>query len=581
MFLAALNMSIAAGILLALVLILRQVMRRYAAAGFRYLLWIPFLFRLLVPYALPSIFSVYNLFHRKVASPNGLLLTVVYLDSPTLPLAQDLLSGQAQPEWNLLAWGCVIWAIGAIGILIFFAIQYLRIRLALRVSYRVTDDRAAEWAAQAGLRRVPQMLYTDAVQGPMVFGILRPQVLLPLRMKDELADRRYILLHEFSHIRCWDHGILLMGCVALALHWFNPLVWIARNMMARDIECACDQRVLRCVGVEEQLNYAQTLVDWANQRRFGLVSYAAFGERDVTRRVKGVLTWRRLPGWAEKLLACLIVCTFLCTATNPMLPDRYLPQSSPFVLGQQRKKFQQAAYRLENALETGDGMQLAAQASMDPAYFAELYDEIDRLSLQVNSIRLYCNSNTSAELYMNVTVKDKANVFEGGEGVLVAHLTQTDYRPEPFVDILMPRDKYESMRLADTNSEAARLALRLCANLEQPDFEADTLSPVTVARVCMASAIEDKEEMPPFSAQRMQQLAEEYFALKDFSCTDPAVYDAVSGTYFYEKIPQMRMCVTRMEQLPGENVRVAVECYEDPMCLYPLWHMECQMQKTG
>lgn len=312
------------------------------------------------------------------------------------------------------------------------------------------------------------------------------------------------------------------------------------------------------------------------------MSYAAFGEQDVVRRVKGVLDWRRLPRWAEVLLGCAVVGVFLCTATNPVLPaSTYLPQASPFVSESQRELFRQTAYRLQTALETGDPDLLAQLASMDPAYYAPLYQSLDDLSLQVDDMRLYCNNSTSAEVYLGVTVSRGGGLYAAGKGTLVAHFSQTDYRTEPFVDCLMPQQKYESARLADTHSEAAKLAVRLCANLDQPAFEAATLSPVTVARVCMASAIEDKGESAPFTPARMEELAREYFALEDFSCTDPAVYDAATGTYYYEPAPEPRMWVTGWEDTGEGGVRITVESYEDPLCLCPLNRLECELRKAG
>lgn len=579
-FMTVVNMSIAASLLLVLILTIRQIMSRYSTAGFQYLLWLPLLFRLLVPYSLPSMFSIYNLFQPELASPGGMLMSVAYLEDPHISLVQEISDGQGLLEKQLLTAGCAVWLCGTVVFLAVFIVQYVRLWLALRVSYPVSDDQLGQLAVQAGLRHTPIVLYTNAVHGPLVFGVLFPRVLLPLQMRERNTVDRYILLHEFSHISCWDYGIMFLSCLALALHWFNPLVWLARRWMVRDIEHACDQRVLRGVSKEEQLDYAQTLVNWAGHRRFGIAPYASFGEQDVKKRVKAVLAWHRLPHWVEVVLGCILVCIVFCTVTNAVLPNNYLPVSSPFVSERQREEFRQSVYRLVDALERGDSDLLVEQASMDPAYFAGLYAQLEDVAIQVDSIRLYCNSNTSAEAYLHVTMEDHSAVQENGSGMLVAHLIQTEYRAEPFVDYLMPQQKYENMRMADKNNAAAQLAMRLCANLNQPNFQAETLSPVTVARVCMASAIEEKNEGSPFSEEQMRSLAKEYFNLDHFSCTDPSVYDAENAVYVYRDIPQPRMCVTEMEQLEGDLLRVVVECYDDPMCLFPLRRMECEMKKT-
>lgn len=581
LFVSILNMSIAGVILFGIVMLLRRALGRMLPAVYQYLLWLPFLFRLLVPYSLPSVFSVFNLFHQKMARPGGALLSVVYLDADLVPqpLAPDTSSTMTGV---LLRAGCSLWLAGVAVLVLLFAVQYLRLAAALRTARPLPPTALVPCFTQAGLHRPVAVVYTRAVSGPMVFGLLRPKVLLPVILEGQAAQRRYILLHELVHVRRRDYLILQVSNLALALHWFNPVVWLARDRMAQDIERACDETVLAIVGSAEQLDYAQALVDWAGRHRFGLAAYAAFGERDVTTRVRRILAWKRLPRWAGALLSAAVVAVFLCTATNPVIADNtYLPVSSPFVSEAQKERFRQTAYRLQQALEAGDVPLLTEQASMDGDYFEPLYTGLSDLEMQVEDMRLFFNSEQSAELYLNVAVADGAGLYEPGQGTLVAHMSQTGYREQPLVDCLMTRQKYEGIRLADTDSEAARLALRLCANLEQPDFVADSLSPVTVARVCMASAIEDKGESGPFSPKRMEELAREYFSLEGFSCRDPAVYDAASGTYFYTEAPAPAMRVTELEDTGGGEMRVVVECYDDPLCLYPLRRMECRLQRAG
>lgn len=112
----------------------------------------------------------------------------------------------------------------------------------------------------------------------------------------------------------------------------------------------------------------------------------------------------------------------------------------------------------------------------------------------------------------------------------MARLSQTDYRAEPFVSCLMPQKKYEAIHMLEDENEAVRLAVRLAGNLNEAQagagFEAEELSPVVVARVCMESAVEDKGQKPSFTREEMALLAEGYFAIDGFFCDDPAVYDA-------------------------------------------------------
>ena len=578
LFFAILNMSIASSLLLLLVLAGRWVLRPYGAAGFRRLLWVPLLFRLLVPYSLPSALSIYNLLHRRLERPGGALLSLDYLD--TAGVAQSLAGGQPLAEKQVQAALCGLWLLGMAALLCSFFVQYLGLRRALKGAYELSGQESEACRRQVGLRRPVPVLCTKKVKGPLVFGFFCPCILLPENLK-EAPDKKCILLHEMTHVRCGDHLLLLAGNLALLLHWFNPLVWLARVLLARDIEQACDVRVLRVLQKGEQITYAQTLVDWAG-RRLMPVAYEAFGEQDLVRRVEGILEWKRLPRWAEVLLGCAVTLVFLCTATNPVLKsDVYLPVSSPFVSQSRQEAFRQAAGQLARALETGDVQALSELASLDADYFRPLYQPLAELSLTVQKIHVYCNSSTSAEVYLEVDVENGAGLYQAGAGTLVAHLTQTEYREAPLADCLMPQKKYEGIRLADSGSEASRLAVRLFANLDQDQFSAQSISPVTVARVCMESAIEDKGESPPFSARRMGELAKEYFALEGFSCHDPLVYDATREIYFYEPWPRPRLYVTDTDIGREGQMRVEVESYEDPLCLYPVQKLECNLERIA
>lgn len=270
--------------------------------------------------------------------------------------------------------------------------------------------------------------------------------------------------------------------------------------------------------------------------------------------------------------------TNLCKRIHFSIPKCQIT-SSPFVSSEQKERFEQSSYQLKSALENGDYTNLTELASMDALYFAPLYQNLKELELTVTSMRLYFNSNTSAEVYMNVTVANGAGFFSEGSGTLVAHLKQTDYRQDPFVDCLMSVNKYESIQLSSNDSEATRLAKRMCTYLTQTSFEANSLSPITVANVCIASAIEDKGYTSPFSPETMKELAKEYFDLDDFSCFDASVYDSANDCYFYTQPPQQQLLVTHFESMDNGQVTVTVEKYDDPLCLYPLQKLECIMQK--
>lgn len=582
LFLSTLNMSIASSVLFLLVLLLRRLLRGAGSTGFLYMLWLPLLFRMLVPYTLPSPASLFNLFGKNLATPGGMLISVEYFD-PYQPVLQNVSGGEGLLTKQLLAvlagvWGAVALALAAWVLARYFVLRrkLARGRSADLTALQHVFDRAA------GGRRTP-VVYSNAVASPLVFGFFHPKVVLPAAMLDRREGTECILLHELTHVRRRDHIVMQMFTAAAILHWFNPLAWLARRLMVQDMEAACDARVLELLEPARRVEYAQTLLNWADSRRHSM-QYANFGQSDTKKRILNALNWKELPRWAQTALAVVVCGVFACTLTNPVLAEgHYLPVSSPFVRDGQREIFRAAAARLVTALEAGDAAQLAALASMDPAYYEPVYAPFGGVRLRVKDARLYCNSNHSAEVYITVEVQEGGGIYSEGEGTLVARLSQTGYRDEPFVSCLMPQKKYEDIRLLEGENEAVRLAVRLARNLQSGEagagFEAGDLSPVTVARVCMESAQQDKGEKPPFSKERMAQLAKEYFAIDGFFCDDPAVYDAASGSYFFAPGEGLAYYPVEFTQAEDGLTTVSVESYRDPMSAFPETRLQCRLTK--
>ncbi len=584
LFVSILNMSIASSVLFLLVLLLRRLLRGLGSAGFLYLLWLPLLFRMLVPYSLPSPASLFNLFGKSLSTPGGVLLSVTYFD-PQQPVLQSVAGGEHLVTKELLGFAAGLWAAVAVIQAAWVLARYFLLRKKLAHG-RSADLTAMEslFARATGGKRVP-VIYTTAVAAPLVFGFLHPKIALPVKMQGQTEGTEYILLHELTHVRRRDYMVLQLFTAAAILHWFNPLAWLARRLMIQDMEAACDERVLGLLNSDRRVEYAQTLLNWADTRRHSL-QYANFGRSAAKQRILRALNWQRLPPWAEMVLAVVVCGVFTCALTNPVLADgHYLPVSSPFVREQQREMFRSAARQLVTALETGDAAQLAQLASMDPAYYEPVYAPFGGVHLRVEDARLYCNSNHSAEVYLTVEVLEGGGVYSEGEGVLVARLSQTGYRDEPFVTCLMPQKKYEDIRLLEDTNEAVRLAVRLAGSLdgggEDKSFTAGGLSPVTVAKVCMQSAIADKGETSPFTRERMAQLANEYFAIDGFFCDDPAVYDAAADCYYLSEFEKEACYPVEFAQAENGHATVTVESYRDPMSVFPETKLECQLTKVA
>lgn len=580
LFISVLNMSIAASFLFVLVLLLRKLMRGISSAFFLHLLWLPLLFRMLVPWSLPSRTSFFNLLDKNLASPGGMLITVEYF-SPNQPVLQNVSGGEdllAKQIFGLLA---AVWYAGVLVLAGSMLVRYVLLRA------KLTRARSADLSAMEPVfvrankgKKLP-VVYSPAVESPLVFGCVHPRITLPEALRQRPEGTELILLHELTHVRRKDNLVLFLFSGAVVLHWFNPFAWIARKLMIQDMEAACDERVLQLLTSSQRVEYAQTLLNWADMRRHA-PQYAGFGQSNTKRRIMNALNWKQLPRWAQAVLGGVICIVFACTLTNPVIEENhYLPVSSPLVSAPQKERFRQAASQLVDALENGDAALLADLASMDPAYYEALYAPFSGVDLQVMDARIYCNSSQTAEVYLSVQIKDGGGLYSEGDGTLVATLSQTEYRQQPFVSCLMPQKKYEEIRLLEGKNEAVRLAVRLARNLneDETEFAAGSLSPVTVARVCMESAMEDKKEAAPFSQESMAALAKEYFDIDGFFCKDPSVYDAASGTYFYAAQSGREYYPVQFLQAEDGQTVVSVESYRDPMSAFPEQQLECCLVK--
>ena len=155
---------------------------------------------------------------------------------------------------------------------------------------------------------------TDGIQSPFVLGLLRPTIYLPSDLKR--SERGYILLHEQTHIRHGDHLVKALFWLAVCIHWFNPLVWLAFVLCGRDMEMRCDEAVLKKLGTQVRGDYAQSLLNLATGRRYAPAPLA-FGEGDTGKRVKHVLGWKRKAAWVAVPAAVLCAVVLVITAVNP------------------------------------------------------------------------------------------------------------------------------------------------------------------------------------------------------------------------------------------------------------------------
>lgn len=207
------------------------------------------------------------------------------------------------PRWPAVVTG--IWAAGCGACLLWAALSYWRLRRQVAEAVRVE----------------PGVYETDQIPSPFVCGFFRPRVYLPAGL--DVADRTYVLLHEKAHLRRWDHRTKVLAWLALSVHWFNPVLWLAYRLFCRDVEAACDQAVIRTFGREDTARYAEALLHLGRRTPLPAVLPLAFGEEDAKHRIRGVLTYKKPAFWLvlAAAAACVVAAVLLLSDRNPTGPQ--------------------------------------------------------------------------------------------------------------------------------------------------------------------------------------------------------------------------------------------------------------------
>lgn len=321
-FQTVLNMSIAAAVIIAAVLLARLLLRR-APKSFSYALWAVVLFRLLCPVSVSSAVSLLGLLDAPAQENTQYTTMIEYYAPPAAPqLSAPPVSVSAPPAVSEPVTGggtaggqagaagvgtgetaAIVWALGVCAMLTYGTASYIRLRRRL----------VGNIALEGNIR------LADGINSPFVLGIFRPKIYLPSDICE--GEREYIVLHERQHIRRGDHVFKALAFIALSLHWFNPLAWLAFVLAGRDMEMSCDEAVLKKLGEGVRADYSASLLRFASGRRGALSVPLAFGESGITGRIKNLLRWKRPRAWMSATAALLCAIVLAACAVNPAAGD--------------------------------------------------------------------------------------------------------------------------------------------------------------------------------------------------------------------------------------------------------------------
>lgn len=306
-FLKLVNLSISASWLILAVLVLRVVLKK-APKWVMPLLWGVVALRLVCPF---SIESALSLIPSAETIPSEIVTetrepvlyeqaTLDIVTNPTLPSAAEVPVGvsrqQAQVDFNIYS---VLWLAGMAALLVHALVSAGKLKKKLATAILLRDN----------------IYESEFVDSPFVFGVVKPNIYLPMHMDEGTAA--HVIAHERAHLARRDHWWKVLGYLVLALHWFNPLVWVAYILFCRDIELACDEKVVKGLDGAARADYSQALLSCAAPKRAVAACPLAFGEGNIKMRVKSALHYKKPAFWVAAAAVLAVVIVAVCFLTNP------------------------------------------------------------------------------------------------------------------------------------------------------------------------------------------------------------------------------------------------------------------------
>ncbi len=307
LFLKIVNMSISATWLVGAVILLRLMLKK-APKWVNVLLWGMVAVRLICPFTLESALSL-------IPSAEAISPEIMTDPSPAIDsgvgVIDDAVNSVVSESFTpnpadsanplqilipILSW---VWLTGVAAMGLYTFVSYWHIRQKVKMAIRVKPD----------------IYLSEYVDSPFVLGVFRPRIYMPYHMVE--TDRNYVIAHERIHIRRKDHWWKPFGFALLTVHWFNPVMWVAYLLLCRDIELACDERVIREMEPEQRADYSQALLNCSVHRKAIAACPLAFGEVGVTERVKNVLSYKKPGFWVVVIALILCMVVAVCFLTDP------------------------------------------------------------------------------------------------------------------------------------------------------------------------------------------------------------------------------------------------------------------------
>lgn len=423
------QMSVAGGVLILFIVVIRALAIHRLPKTTFLALWMIAALRLLLPFSIPLPFNIHiglDVFSDMVQElPSGNIASTLPGDSPP---SYDIGTAVPSPATEHISTFEILWLVGVLLLAIYFSISYFRSMRKFRMSIPDNTPYIQNWLTAHQISRPLAVRSSDLISSPLTYGILHPVILLPKKLdRNDQVALKYVLTHEYVHIRRFDAITKILFAAVLCIHWFNPFVWVMYVLANRDMELSCDAWVIRMMGAKNRSSYALMLIKM-EERRNGMSALCShFGKNAITERIEAIMKFKKATAVASALALVLVVGATTAFAASS-------------------GAWQEFDLEDLNLTEGDIGTETDSMKIIDPTSTQAQIKDTDEMNLtegkvgtESSGMKIIDTSNTQGQI-MDI---DDLNLVEGDVGTENGNLKMFEYTPEEWNDIQQKIDNGE------------------------------------------------------------------------------------------------------------------------------------------
>ena len=423
------QMSVAGGVLILFIVVIRALAIHRLPKTTFLALWMIAALRLLLPFSIPLTFNIHiglDVFSDVVQElPSGNIASTLPGDSPP---SYDIGTAVPSPATEHISTFEILWLVGVLLLAIYFSISYFRSMRKFRMSIPDNTPYIQNWLTAHQISRPLAVRSSDLISSPLTYGILHPVILLPKKLdRNDQVALKYVLTHEYVHIRRFDAITKILFAAVLCIHWFNPFVWVMYVLANRDMELSCDAWVIRMMGAKNRSSYALMLIKMEEQRSGMSALCSHFGKNAISERIEAIMKFKK-----TSILACAFALVLVVGATTAFATST----------GAWRE------FDLDdlNLTEGHTGTETDNMKIVDSEDIPDQVKDLDQFDLtegqvgtQSNGMKMIDPSDTRGQILDT----DDLNLVEGNVGTETSSMKMFEYTPEEWNDIQQKIDNSE------------------------------------------------------------------------------------------------------------------------------------------